>query len=91
MIRKQLDRLFSRKMLGSVLIGSSLGKIIEWTLTINLSGAYAMRRGWIAVFIGSVTIFLIWELLERRVDDYTDEQLEKLDDLHSKIDEVIDD
>lgn len=89
--REQLDRLFSRKMLGSVLIGSSLGKVVEWQLNVRFDGASEMTAAWSAVFVLSVVIFVFWEHLERSAEDAVDAKLETIDELHDKVEEAIDD
>ena len=67
-VRKRLDQVFSRKMLGSVLIGMSFTNII----VVSIDAATG-RPGifwwepflWVGIFVLSVFIFVWWERLAR--------------------------
>jgi hypothetical protein len=81
-VRKQAERLFSRQMLGSVLVGKFIGDYAA-VLTTGLLGVHI---GYIVGMIGAVAVFVYWEILaqraqaaqtgiseaQRTVSDYTD-------------------
>lgn len=69
--RERLDHIFSRQMLGSVLVGSAAGKVVEKALNIFLDGAVPLLAGWFAAFLVFVTLFAYWEQVSRTVEDAT--------------------
>jgi hypothetical protein len=64
MIRKRVDEIFSRDMLGSVLVGASAGKIVEKGLNLVLDSTIALLAGWTVAFLAFVVLFAYWNRLE---------------------------
>lgn len=70
--RRRLDEVFSRGMLGSVLVGASAGKVVEQALNLFLGGPLALLFGWLAAFVVFVGLFVYWDDLERKAKDAAD-------------------
>lgn len=63
--RQRLDHVFSRQMLGSVLLGAAAGKIVEKTLLLALDSTLALLAGWTGAFAVFLVAFVYWDRLER--------------------------
>lgn len=72
-VRQQLDRLFSRKMLGSVLVGKFIGDYVA-ILTTDFLGTHP---GYIFGIVLSISIFVYWDYIERKAQEIEDEVIEK--------------
>lgn len=64
-VREELDRLFSREVLGSILMGSAIGKVVEKANNIILAGVIL----WILdvelttdMWLGASVLFIIWSI-----------------------------
>jgi hypothetical protein len=64
MIRKYIDDVFSRNMLGSVLVGASAGKIVEKSLNLYLSSTTGLLVGWTVAFLFFIVLFAYWNRIE---------------------------
>lgn len=62
--RKRLDEVFSRGMLGSVLVGAAAGKVVEKGLNLAVDGTLALLFGWTFAFVVFVGLFVYWDELE---------------------------
>ncbi len=62
-VREQVNNLFSRKMLGSVLVGKFIGDYAA-ILIVSLLGTHV---GYVTGIIATVSIFIYWERIERRI------------------------
>jgi hypothetical protein len=72
---KLIDELFSRRMLGSVLVGGAAGKMVEKTLNL-LSGETAdLLVLWTLAFIVFTIVFVFWNRIESEVDAVEDQLL----------------
>lgn len=60
-VRESLDRLFSRKVLGSVVVGKFLGDY----LAILTTGALGVHLGYGLGITISILVFVFWERVER--------------------------
>lgn len=67
--RQAWDELFSREMLGAVLVGSALGKIVEKALNLALDSTAALLGGWAGTFALAVAVFVWWHRLAEAVED----------------------
>jgi hypothetical protein len=81
-VRAQAERLFSRKMLGSVLVGKFIGDYAA-ILTVRALGTHI---GYVVGIVVAIGVFVYWEILAKRaeaaatgiseaqrtVDEYTD-------------------
>jgi len=70
--RKRLDEVFSRGMLGSVLVGAAAGKVVEKGLNLAFSDTLALLFGWSLAFVVFVGLFVYWEELEEKAKDAAD-------------------
>lgn len=70
--RKRLDEVFSRGMLGSVLVGASAGKVVEKGLNLAFSDTLALLFGWTVAFVVFVALFVYWDDLENRAKTAAD-------------------
>lgn len=68
-VREQINKLFSRKMLGSVLVGKFMGDYAA-ILVVSLFGTHI---GYIGGIIFTVGIFIYWERIERSVQQKQNE------------------
>ena len=69
-VRKRLDEVFSRRMLGSVLVGGAFSKIVETSIGVAFGDSslwYPVM--WAAVFSLSTVVFVWWEHLSRRASE----------------------
>ncbi len=62
--RKRLEEVFGRKTLGSVLVGSSIFKIVEATL----NQQKWLLAGWLLLSLLFTLLFLWWERLAHAAD-----------------------
>lgn len=60
-VRENVERLFSRKMLGSVLVGKFFGDYIALVTT----GVLGVHLGYLSGITLSIAVFIYWERLER--------------------------
>lgn len=70
--RERLDEVFSRGMLGSVLVGASAGKVVEKALNIVLSETTALFFAWSIAFVLFVALFVYWDDLEDAARETTE-------------------
>lgn len=66
---RRVDNLFSRKMLGSVLVGKFIGDYAALTM----ENTFGMHVGYILGIILTVLLFIYWERIERNIEDKLDE------------------
>lgn len=86
--RDRIDEVFSRQMLGSVAVGSSFMKVVEWSVTSLTKYLYTSSAPWGSVvsnlmlwslaFILSVFIFVYWDDIERRYEEAKEKAEEKV-------------
>lgn len=67
--RERLDEIFSRQMLGSVLVGAAASKIIEKLLQLLSTDTFALLAAWTVAFCTFVVLFVYWEHVERTVQE----------------------
>lgn len=84
---ERIDRIFSRKVLGSVFIGGTAGKVVEKIIEIlalmtnqqpvpdTLWTALAL---WFVGFVIAVLVSIYWERLERQKDELVEDAQERL-------------
>lgn len=78
--RKRLDEVFSRQMLGSILVGVAAGKIIEKVLNLWFNTTASLLIGWTLAFVVFVALFVYWEEVESRAKDAAESAKEKADE-----------
>lgn len=71
-VRKRIDEIFSRRMLGSVLLGSSAGKVVEKLLNLIFDTTFTLFIGWSVSFVVFAVLFIYWDVIETAVDEATD-------------------
>lgn len=69
---ERLDRVFSRKVLGSVFLGGTAGKILERIIDILAPTLYGQLIAWSIAFVLALLLFLYWEAIESTVEDPLD-------------------
>lgn len=79
MIRRRLDEIFSRRMLGSVLVGLAGGKIIE--SIVNMISLTPKIKFWLwgILFVLFVALFVCWEYVQRTVEDAAEKAAESVE------------
>lgn len=73
-VRQQVDKLFSREVLGSVLLGKFIGDYA----TILLQRGLGTDIAYVSGIIITVIIFIYWEKIERAAEEKKKEAEEKL-------------
>jgi hypothetical protein len=96
--REELDRLFSREVLGSILLGSAIGKVVEKTniilmvvLIIWINGIQVTKEMWYTAAV----LLIIWSmeslifiLLYLKWDEYMQQVSEKSNKAKEKVGEA---
>jgi predicted lipid-binding transport protein (Tim44 family) len=72
---KLIDELFSRRMLGSVLVGGAAGKMVEKTLNLISGGTADLLMLWTLAFVIFTVVFVFWNRIESEVDSVEDQVL----------------
>mgnify|MGYP006286625593 CR=1 FL=1 len=68
-----VDHLFSRGVLGSMLVGTATGKVVEKTILIVAPDSTVARlTGWLATLAVFVALYVYWADFEQRVTDAAD-------------------
>lgn len=70
--REAWDEVFSREMLGAVIIGSATGKIVETTIVLLFPSEVGQLVAWIGAAIVGVYVFVLWH----RIADVGGEKVE---------------
>lgn len=78
-VRQRVDELFSREMLGAVIVGKFVG---DYT-AIKTTSLLGTDIGYITGIILTITVFIYWDRIEKRAR----EEKEKLSPAQTKIDE----
>ena len=74
---EHLDKLFSRQMLGAVLVGGAAGKMVEKTLNLISGETFGLLVLWSISFVIFMGVFIYWDRLERATEDMTDDILDE--------------
>lgn len=67
--RQRINEIFSRDVLGSVLVGLAGGKIVEQAVVLAAPGRPRRLVAWAVAFGLFVVLFAYWEHVERRVQE----------------------
>lgn len=79
-VRKRLDEVFSRRMLGSVFVGGAFSKIIESSIEVYFGASSVCRPVmWLTIFSSSTIVFVWWEHLTRRASEAAEKASETAD------------
>jgi ABC-type dipeptide/oligopeptide/nickel transport system permease component len=76
----RIDQIFSRKMLGSVLVGSTAGKIVEKIIELISNTTFSALIAWIVAFIIAVVLFVWWDEIQSATVDTAGDAKEKVSD-----------
>lgn len=69
-VRNRIDEVFSRRMLGSVLVGGAFSKIIESCIGVYFNTASQWRPvAWAVVFVLATTAFVWWDHLAEKATE----------------------
>lgn len=71
--RKRLEKIFSRDVLGSVLVSVSAGKVVEKVIVLAAPSTVARLVGWFGAFWLFVGLFVYWERVAETVEEATSE------------------
>lgn len=77
---EHLDKLFSRQMLGAVLVGGAAGKMVEKTLNLISGETFGLLVLWSISFVIFMGVFIYWDRLERATEDMADDVLDEDED-----------
>lgn len=88
-VRKRLDEVFSRRMLGSVMVGGAFSKIIESVLGASLgSSSVLLPIAWTLVFLVATLVFVWWEQLARQANEAAEKASEAASEAAEKASET---
>lgn len=88
--RKRLNEIFSRQMLGSVLVGATASKIVEKLIILATGSVVAELVAWIIAFHIAIFVFVYWERLERAAKASSDDAKNVADKAKEKVKEATD-
>jgi len=80
-VRKQIDKLFSREVLGAVIVGKFFG---DYT-AILMRRQFGTDFGYILGIIGSTAIFVYWEYLSAAAKEATEGAKDKAEEAKDKV------
>jgi len=81
--RQRLNEIFSRQMLGAVLVGSTASKIVEKVINLVAMTTFSELIAWTIAFFIAIFVFVYWERLEyaaKSADDTTAKAKEAVSD-----------
>ncbi|WP_433633853.1 hypothetical protein [Halomicrococcus sp. NG-SE-24] len=89
-VRRRIDKVFSRKMLGAVFVGTAATQATEKTVVVAFAGEVSKQLlAWVGVFVASVVAFVWWDRIERRTelaaDEATEEMAETVNDVTESV------
>ncbi len=76
----RVDQIFSRKMLGSVFVGSTAGKIVEKIIELVSSTTITELISWTVAFVIAVMLFIWWDEVESAAVDTATSAKETVND-----------
>ena len=72
--RRRLDEVFSRNVLGSVLLGAAAGKIVEKALNLVAGSTASLLVAWTLAFGVFLLTFVWWEEIEAAAKEAAGDQ-----------------
>lgn len=82
--RRRIEKVFSRDVLGSILVSLAIGKVIETTLKLFTPGVYSRLVGWLTLAVAFVLMFAYWERVSRVAEDVAEKGSEAVEDAGGK-------
>lgn len=64
-----INRVFSRKMLGSVLVGAATTKVLDYAVIAGTTAVIAKLLTWGLLWVLFVVLFIYWARIEEISDD----------------------
>lgn len=86
--RQRLNEIFSRQMLGSVLVGATASKIVEKLIILSTGTVVAELAAWTIAFLIAIFVFVYWERLEYAAKAASDEGQGAVDKVKEKAKEA---
>lgn len=68
-VRRRLNEIFSRQLLGAVFVGAAAAKIIEKLIDLAYADTLGQLFAWSVTFVLAVSLFVWWERVERAAVD----------------------
>jgi len=68
-----VSHLFSRGVLGSMLVGTATGKVVEKIVILTFGSPASRLIGWIVSLVIFVTLYVYWADFQDFVEEATDE------------------
>ncbi|WP_440008579.1 hypothetical protein [Halomicrococcus sp. SG-WS-1] len=89
-VRRRIDKVFSRKMLGAVFVGTAATQATEKTVVVAFAGEVSKQLlAWVGLFVVSVAAFVWWDRIERRTElaagEATEEMTETVNDVTESV------
>ena len=78
--RDAVDEIFSRDVLGAILFGAAVGKVVEKGLNLIASDTAALLIGWSIAAAVFFVVFVFWHRFEEAANDAKDKVEEATND-----------
>lgn len=70
--REVVDHLMSRGVLGSMLVGTGVGKVVEKLVVLATGGTLASLVGWVVATVVFVSLYIFWADFTEAADGVTE-------------------
>lgn len=88
-VRRRIDKVFSRRMLGAVFVGTAATQATEKTVVVAFAGEVSKQLlAWVGVFVASVAAFVWWDCIERRTEFAAGEAGEATEEMTETVNDV---
>lgn len=90
-VRRRVEEVFSREMLGSVLVGATVARMMEVSVSVIYGAVPAWRiLTWVGFFTASVALFVYWDHVAKKASKAADEATDKASEAAEKATEAAD-
>ncbi|WP_435145863.1 hypothetical protein [Halobaculum sp. P14] len=87
---RRIDEVFSRKMLGSVVVGSTVSQMLSKSVLLTVGTDYgAQLVAWAALFVAALALFVYWEHVEESTSKTAQRTAEKASEAAKKAAETV--
>lgn len=70
--RRRIEEVFSRDVLGSILVSLALSKVVESALILVAPGMVARLVGWVVLAVAFIWLFVAWERVASAAKETTE-------------------
>lgn len=87
-VNQQIDRIFSRQTLGSILLGLTSGKVVEKIIALLAPTVRGKLIAWSISAVLATLLFIFWDHLEQRAEKTAENVNEKVEKTSEKVEET---